>query len=47
MFIAFRKVLSKFLPDIKILFSRLRNFEKQIRNYKKAEAPCHKAFHIR
>lgn len=43
----YRKVMSKFLPDIKILFFRLRNFEKQIRRYKKRKAPCHKAFRIR
>ena len=43
----YRKVLSKFQPDIKILFLRLRNFEKQIRSYKKREASCYKAFHIR
>ena len=43
----YRKVLSKSLPDIKILFLRLRNFEKQIRSNKKWEARCHKAFHIR
>ena len=46
MFIAFRKVLSKSLPDIKILFLHLKNFEKQIRIYKKRKAPCHKAFHM-
>lgn len=39
--------MSKSLPDIKILFFNLRNFEKQIRNYKKRKAPYHKAFHIR
>ena len=43
----YRKVLSKSLPDIKILFLRLRNFEKQIRSNKKWKARCHKAFHIR
>ena len=43
----YRKALSKSLPDIKILFLRLRNFEKQIRSNKKWKAPCHKAFHIR
>ena len=43
----YRKVLSKSLPDIKILFLHLRNFEKLIRSYKKRKAPYHKAFHIR
>ncbi len=43
----YRKALSKFQPDIKILFLHLRNFEKQIRSYKKQKAPCYKAFHIR
>ena len=43
----YRKVMSKSLPDIKILFLRLRNFEKQIRSNKKRKAPCHKAFLIR
>lgn len=43
----YQKVLSKSLPNIKILFLRLRNFEKQIRSYKKQKAPYHKAFHIR
>ena len=47
MFITFQKVLSKSLPDIKILFLRLRNLEKQIRSHKKQKAPCHKTFHIR
>ena len=43
----YRKVLSKSRPDIKILFLRLKNFEKQIRSYKKWKAPCLKAFYIR
>ena len=43
----YRKMMSKFLTDIKILFFRLRNFEKQIRRCKKRKAPCHKAFRIR
>ena len=47
MLVAFRKVSSKSLPNIKILFLHLKNFEKQIRGYKKRKAPYHKAFHIR
>ncbi len=43
----YRIVLSKFQPDIKILFLRLRNFEKQIRSYKKRKTSYHKAFHMR
>ena len=39
-------LLSEIQPDIKILFLRLRNFEKQIRSNKKRKAPCYKAFHI-
>lgn len=47
MLVAFRKVSSKSLPNIKILFLHLKNFEKQIRGYKKWKVPYYKAFHIR
>ena len=47
MLVAFRKVSSKSLPNIKILFLHLKNFEKQIRSYKKRKTSYHKAFHMR
>ena len=47
MLVAFRKVSSKSLPNIKILFLHLKNFEKQIRGYKKWKVLYYKAFHIR